>query len=849
MPDIDAGQGTQSNPAPLAPPLSSATFQDGNGRTSTFALDPLGRITQQTDALNRVTLIERDSQGHPTKITRPNGAITTMTYDAKGNLLTTTEQAIAATTTLTYEPTFNQVTSIKDPKNNQTTITYDSKGNPLTIKDAQNNQTTLTYDSRGLVLTTKDALNQTTTFTYDAQGRLLTTTDPLNRITTLTYDGAGNTATATDALTRVTTFEYDAFNRLKKVTDPATGVTEYSYDGNGNLVAVTDAKSQTTTFAYDARNRLVSTTDPLGKTESYTYDGADNLLTRVTPKGEIIAFEYDAVNQLKKKTLPGSLLTTYSYDLAGNLSGVTDPDSVLTMTYDLANRLTSVKTDGSANQPSITLTYTYDKNGNRLTLADPTGSNTYVYDVLNRLSSLTSPAGATAYAYDALSRRSSVTLPNGTQTTYAYDPASQVTAIRHQLLAPSTQINKADYGYNDVGNRTSLTDRRGTQAFGYDPLDRLTSTTHPLTLDQTYAYDAVGNWTSNGGVFNAGNQQTEDNTFLYEYDANGNQNKKTHKTSGEFTVYTYDPENRLTKVEVFASGGSTPVATSTYRYDGLGRRIEKVGNGQTRRYIYDGEDILLEYDETNALLARYTHGPGIDEPVAMVRGGASYYYHQDGLGSVTELTDGAGAMAKAYAYDAYGNIIEQTGTVENPYAYTGRELDADTGLYYYRARHYDPTTGRFLQKDPIGFGNGSTNMYGYAFNAPVNLNDPLGLSPCGCPPSDFKTNFARSLSTTNDFFFGFPEKFTRTGIGLLLGSSATISNTAGTVTLGQALKSVVLQGRGVANLPIANTLISGAINSGLGALAVGASLETGIVIGAGFDAGLKSLGIDLSGCE
>ncbi len=726
VPDIDAGQGTQSNPAPLAAPLSSAAFQDGNGRTSTFALDPLGRITQQTDALNRVTLIERDGQGHPAKITRPNGAVTVMTYDAKGNLLTTTEQAIAATTTLTYEPTFNQVTTIKDPKNTTTTITYDTKGNPLTIKDAQNNQTTLTYDSRGLVLTTKDTLNQTMTFAYDAQGRLLTTTDPLNRTTTLTYDGAGNVATSTDALNRVTTFEYDAFNRLKKVTDPASGVTEYTYDGNGNLVAVKDAKNQTTTFAYDARNRLASTTDPLGKTESYTYDGADNLLTRLTPKGEIIAFEYDAVNQLKKKTLPGKQLTTYAYDLVGNLTGVTDPDSVLTMTYDLANRLLTTSTAGSSSQPSVSLSYTYDKNGNRLTLVDPTATNTYAYDVLNRLATLTSPVGAVSYAYDALSRRTAVTLPNGTQTTYTYDPASQVTAIRHTLLAISSEVNKADYGYNNVGNRTSLTDRRGTQALGYDPLDRLISATHPLTLDQTYAYDAVGNRTSGGGLFNAGNQQTEDNTFLYEYDANGNQTKRTHKTSGEFTVYTYDPENRLTKVEVFASGGSTPVATSTYRYDGLGRRIEKTGNGQTRRYVYDGEDILLEYDETNALLARYTHGPGIDEPVAMVRGGASYFYHQDGLGSVTELTDGTGATAKAYAYDAYGNIVEQTGTVENPYAYTGRELDADTGLYYYRARYYDPRTGRFLQKDPIGF-KGGINYYVYARDNPIQYADPKGL--------------------------------------------------------------------------------------------------------------------------
>ena len=115
-----------------------------------------------------------------------------------------------------------------------------------------------------------------------------------------------------------------------------------------------------TTFAYDGRNRLLSTTDPLGKIETYTYDGNDNLLTRITPKNETISFAYDAVNQLLSKTLPGSQVTSYLYDQVGNLTTVTDPDSVLAMTYDQANRLTTVKTDGSPNQPAVTLAYSYD---------------------------------------------------------------------------------------------------------------------------------------------------------------------------------------------------------------------------------------------------------------------------------------------------------------------------------------------------------------------------------------------------------------------------------------------------------------------------------------------------------
>ncbi|MFO0700131.1 MAG: RHS repeat-associated core domain-containing protein [Nitrospira sp.] len=374
--------------------------------------------------------------------------------------------------------------------------------------------------------------------------------------------------------------------------------------------------------------------------------------------------------------------------------------------------------------------YTYDKNGNRLTAADPTGTNTYVYDVLNRLTSLTSPAGAHTLAYDALSRRTSLTLPNGTSSSYTYDVASQVTNILHQLTATSTQINKADYLYNGVGNRTSLTDRRGAQTFGYDTLDRLTSASHPLLgTAQSFAYDAVGNRTTAGNVTNAGNQLTADATHAYQYDDNGNLTRKTLLATGNYTQYTYDAENRLVKVEDFLAGASTPAFTSTYRYDGLGRRIEKVADGQTKRYIYDGEDILLEYDGANVLQARYTHGPGIDEPIAVTKGGSTYFYHQDGLGSVRDLTHATGGTAKSYAYDSYGNVLESSGTVEQPYSYTGREFDAESGLYYYRARYYDPTTGRFLQKDSVGMAGGDPTLYGYAFKSPTNLGDAFGLNP------------------------------------------------------------------------------------------------------------------------
>ena len=147
---------------------------------------------------------------------------------------------------------------------------------------------------------------------------------------------------------------------------------------------------------------------------------------------------------------------------------------------------------------------------------------------------------------------------------YIYDPASQVTQMLHQLTATSTQINQAAYAYNSVGNRTSLMDRRGSQAFGYDTLDRLTSASHPLlATPQAFAHDAVGNRTTGGTVVNAGNQLTADTNFSYQYDDNGNLTRKTLLATGNFTAYTYDAENRLIRVEDFMAGNPTAIATST----------------------------------------------------------------------------------------------------------------------------------------------------------------------------------------------------------------------------------------------------------------------------------------------
>jgi len=210
-------------------------------------------------------------------------------------------------------------------------------------------------------------------------------------------------------------------------------------------------------------------------------------------------------------------------------------------------------------------------------------------------------------------------------------------------------------------------------------------------------------------------------THTVAYDANGNTLSDPSDKS-----YSWDFENRLTQVV------NPGVGTTTFRYDPFGRRIQKSGPLGTTNYLYDGVNDIEEMDSTGNILGRYTRTESVDETLSESRSGTTSYYQRDGLGSVTSLSSSAGALANTYTYDSYGRLTSSTGTLVNPFQYTGRELDPETGIYYYRARYFDPSEGRFLSEDPIRL-RGGVNFYAYTRNRSVLLTDPSGHQG-GCPP-------------------------------------------------------------------------------------------------------------------
>jgi len=184
------------------------------------------------------------------------------------------------------------------------------------------------------------------------------------------------------------------------------------------------------------------------------------------------------------------------------------------------------------------------------------------------------------------------------------------------------------------------------------------------------------------------------------------------------TTYAWDFENRLTSVVLPGSGG-----TVYFKNDPFGRRIYKSSSSGTSIYAYDGDNLIEETNSSGASVARYSQGLNIDEPLVMLRSGTTSYYQADGLGSLTSLSNTSGALVSTY--DSFGNLVASSGSLVNSFRYTGREFDTETGLYYYRARYYDPATGRFLSEDPAGL-QGGPNRYAYALGTPTNLVDPSG---------------------------------------------------------------------------------------------------------------------------
>jgi RHS repeat-associated protein len=371
-----------------------------------------------------------------------------------------------------------------------------------------------------------------------------------------------------------------------------------------------------------------------------------------------------------------------------------------------------------------TFSYTYDAIGNTTSVQGPAGTTRYEYDANSRLTKVIDPAGGVfTFGYDSVGRQTSMTRPNGITDTSTYDASGKLTSLQSKLGA--TLVLSAGYTYNGAGVPVALTTPAGTATFGYDAALQLTSANFPAAAglpNEQYTYDFVGNRTSSASapfgsfVYDNANRLLSDGTATYQYDLEGNLLSRTVTANGATTRQTWNAGHQLLGIS-YADN-----STSSFRYDPAGRRVEVAHGTSTSRYGYDHEAIAAEYDAANSLVASYVHDPNSPtRTLEMSRGGEQYFYLTDALGSTTALTTSVGATANTYAYGAFGTTV-RTGTVQNPFTFTGQLFDPASGLYLFPLRAYDPAHGRFSSEDPID----SSNLYPYVANHPTSAVDPTG---------------------------------------------------------------------------------------------------------------------------
>lgn len=752
--------------------------EDADRVGSSMTYDGNGNVLTRTSN-NSVVTYTYDEMGNNTAITDSYGNKTMFTYDAVGNVLS--EKTPGEAESIYSYDAMGRLSSIVDPLGHETTYTYDVRGNLLRVKDANGAETQYEYNDANQKIAEINALGERQTFKYNALGQLVRVTNHRDEtVLSYTYDGVGNIAMITDGNGHTNAFTYDAngnqltftdamghvsetltyntYDELSKTTDALGNETVFAYDGLGNLSTITDPKGQVSTHRYTASNRLANVVDPLNTQVDYTYDrygqiakigqGWDpnqaftrdlnqnlieerfyrssikyeyttenELSKKTTARKQILSYEYDANGRLIKEVAPEGT-TTYEYDAVGNLLVVDSGTSRIERTYDALGRVLTKTQDGQ------TIQYEYDDRGHLVRMVYPTGDAVdYAYDVMGNLLTVTDWNGRkTQYEYNANNQLTKTLHANGTAEIRTYDAKGQVLTLVNQK--DDEVLSAYAYEYDANGNIAKEND----VVLKYDALNRLTQ-----AGSNTYAYSPLGNITSFKTALSDGSAYTQTMTYGENDELERiNDVRTTVDADGNLTNYTldgvqhdavYNSQNQLVSFDGV-----------TYKYDGENNRIGLVDSDSETSFIVDNDShahsrVLVETTGNESIYHVYGHGLigsyTADEEFET--------HHYDYRGSTTGVSDESGKLIGSVSYDEYGLISHQDETIKTRFLYNGQygvQTDAN-GLYYMRARFYNPALKRFMNRDVVvGSIEQSQTLNRYAFvnGNPISYHDPFGLA-------------------------------------------------------------------------------------------------------------------------
>ncbi|ASO22167.1 RHS repeat-associated protein [Actinoalloteichus hoggarensis] len=719
-----------------------------------------------------------DALGRPIRLIRPDGTRHHWRYDGLGRLLSETDAA-GVTTTYGYDEA-ERVTTVRDALGGLTLLFRDARGLLTARIDELGNRTSYELDALGRVVSAADAAGNVTRYGWTVENRLAWRTEPGGRTERWRHDGEGNCVEHVDALGQVHRAEYGAFGLMTARIAPDGARTGYDYDSELRLVSVTGPTGLMRTYDYDVAGNLVAETDSDGRTLYYRHDAAGRIVARANAVGQTITYVRDQAGEVVEETADEAT-TVYTRDAAGRVIATSGPGVQTSVEYDALGRVVSQTCNGA------TITFGYDALGRRVRRTTPVGlESVWSYDAAGRPTSLTVDGHTIALDHGASGEQTHRALGSNATLTQTWDGSRR---LRSQALTTAILVDgvprgssvsqRRAYLYRADSAVVAVTDQlSGPREFTLDARGRVTAV-EASGWTETYAYDHLGNITHTEV---AETDDRPDVAVTTRIPSAVGQGPRTYTgtliDSAGGVVYQHDAQGRVVARQVPRDGGIveewhynwdsfdrlTDVLTPTdehwrYRYDTEGRRIRKerrsVGQDGLKAgtvvervdFVWDGDRIVEQIhtapNSDGELVSRVTAWDFEPDgfrvltqlerstavgPAAAEQDWVGERFHHvvtDLVGFPAELVAEDGSIVWHAHHTLWGRYLGGDATPPTPLRFPGQHHDDETGLHYHRHRYYDPTTGRYLSKSPLGLAP-ADNPYDYVVN-PVISSAPSGL--------------------------------------------------------------------------------------------------------------------------